>query len=248
MAVGLLGLDLGFGLGCGRRESPEVARDRAAESFLKAQIADTKRLLARAESGQLVTRDRIAIGISEGVVRQILDVSRPPEMILGKRVRLRIESAEPIFRGSNAGLVFQATARGVHLGELNARVELGGTLERFRIEGTSLRAEVELRHFKVLDTSLGAAPAGLIERLIADDLASVSEAIPDVQIPVRLEHAVEIGGLEEGVVQTRAGSLPLQVTVAEVIPGAERLWVLLDAKANPWQARGSPAAGPGAQP
>jgi len=34
------------------------------------------------------------------------------------------------------------------------------------------------------------------------------------------------------------------VTVAEVIPAAERLWVLLDAKAGPWKARGAPVAKP----
>ena len=235
---------LGLCLGCGRRESPEVARDRAAESFLKMQIADTKRLLARLESGELVTQDRIAIGISEAVVKQLLDASLPPEIVLGKRVRLTIESVQPFFRGNNAGLVFQAVARGVTLRDLNARLELGGTLQRFRLRDGILRADVELAHFKVLDTSLGTAPAGLLERLIADNLKALNDAIPAIELPVHLEQSIEIGGLEEGVVKARAGALPLEVTVAEVIPGGERLWVLLDAKAGPWQPRASPAAEP----
>jgi hypothetical protein len=240
LALGVAGILLG----CRPRELPEAARDRAFETFLRRQIADTRELLARAESGQLVTKDRIAIGITEGVVKQLLDASLPPEMVLGNRVRLRIESAQPIFRGNNAGLLFQAAARGVTLQDLTARVELAGTLERFRLDGTKLRADVELAHFQVLDTSLGAAPAGLLEGLIKSNLEGVNDAIPDIEIPVHLEHSIEIGGLDEGVVQARAGVLPLEVSVAEVIPASERLWVLLDAKAGPWQPRGSPPPGP----
>lgn len=218
------------------------------ETFLKKQIADTKELLARAESGQLVTKDRIAIGITEGVVKQLLDASLPPEMVLGKRVRLRIESVQPIFRGNNAGILFQAAARGVTMEDLTARVELAGTLERFRLDDTKLRADIELAHFKVLDTSLGTAPAGLLESLIKVNLGSVNEALPGIEIPVHLEHAIEIGGLDEGVVRARAGVLPLQVTVAEVIPASERLWVLIDMKAGPWQPRGSPPPTPRPRP
>ena len=44
--------------------------------------------------------------------------------------------------------------------------------------------------------------------------------------------------------KARAGVLPLEVTVAEVIPVSERLWVLIDAKAGPWQPRGSPPPTP----
>ena len=235
---------LGLSLGCGPRESAEAARDRAAESFLKAQIADTKRLLARLESGERITQDRIAIGISEGVVKQIIDASLPPEIVLGKRFRLRLESVQPIFRGTKAGMLFQAVARGVTLEDLTAKVELGGTLERFRLQDTILTADVEVSHFKVLDTSLGAAPAGLLERLIGDNLTTLNDAIPGLKIPVHLEESIEIGGLDEGVVRARAGALPLAVTVAEVIPAGERLWVLIDAKAGPWKSRAAPAEKP----
>lgn len=244
VAAGLLAL----GFGCARRESVDIARDRATETFLKKQIADTKELLARAESGQLVTKDRIAIGITEGVIKQLLDASLPPEIVVGNRVRLRIESVQPIFRGNNAGLLFQAAARGVKMEDLTARVELAGTLERFRLDDTKLRADIEVAHFTVLDTSLGTAPAGLLEGLIKDNLEGLNEALPGIEIPVHLEHAIEIGGLDEGVVQARAGALPLEVTVAEVIPASERLWVLIDMKAGPWEPRGSPPPTPAPRP
>lgn len=231
-------------LGCGPRESPDAARDRATVTFLKEQIADTKRLIARLESGERITQDRIAIGISEGVVKQIIDASLPPEIVLGNKVRLKLASVQPIFRGNKAGLLFQAEARGVKLEDVTAKLELAGTLERFRLRDTKLSADVEVAHFKVLDTSLGTAPAGLLESLIGGNLKALNDAIPGLEIPVHLEESVEIGGLDEGVVRARAGALPLAVTVAEVIPAGERLWVLLDAKAGPWKSRGAPAAKP----
>jgi hypothetical protein len=231
VAVGVLGLLLG----CRGRESPEVTRDRVAEAFLKTQIADMRRLVARAESGELVTQDRISIGITEGVVKQLLDASLPREVILGKRIRLRVESAQPYFRGNNAGLLFQATARGVTLTQATARLELGGALERFRLDNTKLLADVELAHFKVLESSLGTISAGVLEQLGKDNRPALNQAIPPLEIPVHLEESINIGGLDQGVVKARAGALPLALTVAEVIPAGERLWVLLDARAGPWQ-------------
>jgi hypothetical protein len=43
-------------------------------------------------------------------------------------------------------------------------------------------------------------------------------------------------------VVAKPGSLPLEITVSQVLPMNQRLWVLLKAKAGPWQAAAAPAA------
>jgi hypothetical protein len=43
-------------------------------------------------------------------------------------------------------------------------------------------------------------------------------------------------------VSTRGGVLPLAMTVAQVVPVNQRLWVFIDAKAGPWQAKDAAAA------
>jgi hypothetical protein len=220
--------------GCSARESPEAARDRAAESFLLAQIEDLKRSIARVDKGELASRDRIAISVSETIVKQLIDATLPHEVTVAGRYRVRIESAEPLFRGSNAALVFQAVASGLEPGSPAARVELGGSLERVRVEDGTLMADVSLAHFKVLDTSLGDLAGEAVERLVADNRDALAGLLPTLEIPVHLEQSVDIAGLDAGVVVAQAGTLPLKMTVAEVVAVRHRLWVFVDAQAGPW--------------
>jgi hypothetical protein len=222
-------------LGCGARDPPEVARARASHAFLAAQVADLEKLVAQAEAGDLVTRDRIAIGISEGVVKQLLDAGLPQEAAVGDRVRVRIDSAQPYFRGNNAALVFQATARGIRLEGAVARLELAGSLERVRIQDGKLMGDIQLGYFNVLDTSLGDIAGDVLQDLVKHNLPALTALIPALEIPVHLEQSVDIDGLDEGVVVTRPGVLPLAMTVAEVLPVRERLWVFLEATAGPWK-------------
>ena len=65
---------------CGRRESPEVARDRARRTFLVSQIAGLEQTIARAERGELQTGDKIAIGLSESIAKSLLNASLPLEL------------------------------------------------------------------------------------------------------------------------------------------------------------------------
>lgn len=222
--------------GCRPRESADEARDRATEAFLVAQVADLKRLIARVETGDLVSRDRIAISVSESIVKQLIDATLPTETTIARRFRVRIESAQPFFRGNNAALVFQAVARGLEPDTPTARVEIAGSLERVRIENGRLIADVKLAHFKILDTSIGDVAADVVERLVGDNPDAFVGLLPSVEIPVHLEQTVTIAGLDAGPVAARGGVMPLEMTVAEVIAVGERLWVLVDARAGPWQA------------
>jgi hypothetical protein len=158
------------------------------------------------------------------------------------RFRVRIESADPLFRGNHAAVVFQAVARGLDADMPEARVELGGSLERMRIEDGTLIADVSLAHFKVLDLSLGDLAADAVEGVVNDNRAAFEGLLPAVEIPVRLEQSVDIGGLDAGRVVAQPGTLPLRMTVAEVIAVRQRLWILVDVQAGPWQglARAAP--------
>src|SRR5262245_23530277 len=134
--------------GCYARETPEVTRARAGETFLGEQIASLEKLGAKAEAGDLGTGDRIPIGISEETAQARLGVSLPREQLVGERVRAKVESAQPLFRGNNAAMVFRASAKGTTLGT-SARLELSGRLSNFRIEKGTLTASVDLVHIKV---------------------------------------------------------------------------------------------------
>jgi hypothetical protein len=228
-----------FGAACAPRESLEDARARAAESVALAEIADLHKLIAKAEAGELSTETRVAIGIAESVSKELLEASLPQEKLIAERLIVRLETAQPFFRGNNAVLVFQASAR-TPTSSAVAHLELGGRLKNFRIEQGRLMSEVEIVHFKVLDSSLGDMGSDVLENVVRGNLDSLSGLLPGLEIPVTLEESIPIPGLRAGVVQVKAGSLPLKMGLAEVIPVRERLWILLDVSAGPWMAAGAP--------
>jgi len=225
-----------LGAGCQPREPLEATRARAQESVLLAQIDDLKELDARADAGEVVTEGRIAIGIAEETSRALLQISLPQEKVLGDRVVVRIESAQPFFRGNNAVLLFQASAHMVD-GTARARMEMAGRLKDFSIEKGRLVSGIEVVHFTVLDSSLGEMGTEVLESLVSDNLSALSSVLPGLEIPVKLEESIPINGLSEGVITVKPGALPLKLALAEVLPVNQRVWVLVEVKAGPWQKR-----------
>ena len=50
---------------CRKRESPEAARARARKVFLENQLKGLRDLVSKAERGEIVTADQIAISLEE---------------------------------------------------------------------------------------------------------------------------------------------------------------------------------------
>jgi hypothetical protein len=224
-----------FLAGCRRREPPEAARARASARFLESQIQSLEKLVAKAEKGELETSEQIAISISETVVKRLLDASLPQEISLGERARLRLETAQALFRGNKGALLLRARLSSTAAPNTFATVELGGTLQQFEFSKGKLVARAEVAHFSVLEASAGDLAADVIENLVKQNIERIHGVIPPLVIPVSLEESVRIGGLSEGPVVAKPGQLPLAIKVAHVIPANERLWVLLDAQAGKWE-------------
>jgi hypothetical protein len=222
-------------LGCHRREAHEVTMARATAESRRAQIANLEQMIAQAERGELVTTDQIAIGISEDLVMSLLKVSFPPEILVAKRLRVRFESVQTLFRGGQAGILFRAKGTSVDVPDASATLELGGGLEEFKFEGGKLSSRVKLRHFSIVESSIGDLAAGVLDGVIRGNLEIIQNAIPHIEIPVQLEQSIKIGGLNEGAVVAKPGVLPLSISVSRVLPANQRLWVLLEAKAGSWQ-------------
>jgi hypothetical protein len=231
-------------LGCQQREAPEIALKRATAEFRRGQIANLKTLVAQAENGELVTSDQIAIGISEDLVKTFVNASLPREIVVAQRLRVRVESAEALFRGSKAALLLQTRASSVDVPDAYATIEMAGSLESFKLDDGKLTTRVALNHFAVKESSIGDLAANALDNLVRANLETIEQAIPPIEIPVQLEQSIKIGGLTDGAVVANPGALPLDISVSQVLPMNQRLWVLLKAKAGPWQtvADGSPKA------
>ena len=220
---------------CHRAEPPEVVRARSRQQFLLKQVAGLHELVAKAERGELVTLDQIAIGINEQVARDLMNAPLPRDITIEKRLLIRIDGVEPLFRGNRAAVVFRARASSLAAPAAFAAIELGGTLDNFQLTAGTLSARVKVGHFVLLDSSVGSLGRGLVETLVRNNLGTIEQAIPPVEIPVHIDEAVRIGGGTMGPVTVLPGELPLEIGVAQVIPVGQRLWVMLDAKAGPWK-------------
>jgi hypothetical protein len=226
--------------GCARRESPEDTLARSKAAFLRSQIAGLEKTIGQVERGEITTADQVAIGVSEGLAKTLLNASLPLETTIANRLRIRVESAAPGFRSTKAAILFRATVGSVDVPRASATLDIGGGLDEFRLEGGMLRTRVKLAHFAVRESSVGDLGADVIDRLVKSNLDTIEKAIPVLEFPVSIDESLTIGGLSEGPVVARPGRLPLDVAVSQVIVGNRRLWILLKAEAGRWQAGGPP--------
>jgi hypothetical protein len=234
--------------GCRRREAPEVVKARVTARLLHEQIRSLDALVAKADSGGLGTEEQVAIAVSEEVVKSLVGASLPLDVKISERVKLRLESVEAFFRGNRSGLLLRARVSSADLPDAFATLELGCVLREFAFAEGKLSTGVSVEHFRVIESSAGDLAADLVENLVKQNLDAIQRAIPTLVVPVNLEESVKIDGLSEGVVVARPGTLPLAISVAQVLPVNGRLWILLDAKAGPWKplsAAGEPEAKPG---
>jgi len=224
------------GTACRIRESTESARAKAQKAFLTKGIAELTELAEKAERGELATSGHIAIGVDETTASTILNASLPQEQIVAGRIRIRIESVTPFFRGNQAALVFKSRVTSEDMPEQFAALELAGALNEITLVEGTLAGRVELAHFRVTSASVGPLAQGLVESLVRGNLGLIQDVIPPFQIPVRLDQLVRVDRFAEGPVEAPGGELPLAAEVAEVLALNTRLWVLIEAKAGPWKA------------
>lgn len=241
LVAALLGAATGLA-GCQRREAPAAARARADAALLRQQIQSMEALVAKAELGGLDTERQIAVGVSEGVLQDLVEASLPPEIVVTGRLRLRVENVQASFRGNRSALVMRARLSSTGLPDAYARVELSGSLKEFAFTEGKLVSGVSILHFSVLESSAGELAADVVDSLVKNHLSEIDAALPPIVVPVRLEEAVTIDGLDEGPVVARAGILPFAIKIANVLPLDGRLWILLEAQAGPWMPLA--AAGP----
>ena len=190
-----------------REPASASRRSRATatvEAMLVSQIADLEGA-PREDRGRPARRfqpdrHRHLGGDLEGHPRRVA----PQEQVVGDRVRVRIEKAQPFFQGNNALLLFEATATGLKTGAY-ARLELRAAASSTSARGRGPPAGGR----RSSSTSACSTPPwpdvgnGVLESLIQQHLGALGEADTRPRDPRPPEHSIAIGGLDAGVVQAR---------------------------------------------
>jgi hypothetical protein len=234
---------LALTVGCAPREPLEDALARSQAALLTQQIASLQRSIGRIERGELSTTGEVAIGVSQDLAARLLNASLPIERVVAGRLRVRVDSARPVFAGSQAALLVRATVGSADLPRASASLDIEGSLESFELAHGRLRARMKLAHFAVRESALGDLAADAIEDLVRANVSAVESVIPALEIPIELDRAIAVAGLVAGPVVARPGMLPIDASVSQVIVVRQRLWVLLKVQPGRWQTSPAPAQG-----
>lgn len=237
--VGGLSLLVATGAAC-RRTDPEEARRRARAVVLVRQIEGLKRLVALAEQGRVVRDTHIVLGFDEKLVHSMLAATLPFEAVVGERFRVRLESAEVRFRDTQGVVILKGRVGLAGGADTFADVLLAGGLEEVDIDaGGFLHGRIALYHFEIERLQSGGIAQDMVRNVVEafgqQSLEALSEALPALRVPVRLDPEVRIKAITKGPIRVEGGRLPLTLAVAHVIALNGRLWVLLDAGAEPWE-------------
>lgn len=255
MHVRLLGLIVTAALAssaCGR--GFEGGGDlRARKVVLQREVDGLRETVARLERGEpVLPLDDVAVSIEDSLIREIIAAQLPLDVDV-KGYHLRLSSAEVEFRESPLvrlrGSLYQSENP-----SLSAEATALGALAGIEIdEATStLKATLALDHIGI---EKAAGLEAVVSKAALDEVAreirlAVSDRLPTLQIPVKVQREVDVPALTIGPVRLDAARLPLRAAVSQVITGNARLWIAIRFEPGDFVKTGkkAPAASPATTP
>lgn len=217
------------------------------EALLRRQNQGLRELIADAEKGTLFSPEHLVVGVDEALARALLRAGLPQERTVG-RFRVRVEEADVRFRSTQSVVTLGGRVATAEDPETFVDLTLLGGLDRLEVDSATatLTARVVIDRFEVQRAEAGGSESAVAKSVIAGlaerGLSSLADLVPRLEIPVRLDHELNLTGFGDGPVSVRPARLPIQVAVARVLPLGGRLWVMLQVSAGPWTRRATEAA------
>ena len=230
---------------------------RAQRVVLKREVVGLREAVARLERGEsLIPAGDVAVAIDDKLLRDLIAAQLPFELDV-KGFHASLTGVEVQFRGSpivtlrGSGFLRERPA-------LAASVSAIGALEDIKIDPATgmLGAKISVDHIGVeraagLEAVLSAAALDELARALRRQLG---DQLPPVQIPVKVQQAVELPAVTNGPVKIVGASMPLEVAVSSVFAGQGRLWIGVSVRPGVFEktatarAAAAPAAAPAAVP
>jgi hypothetical protein len=202
--------------------------------------------LESAKAGDFIRPQTVLIGVHERAVEALMGVALPIEQTVPSSIAIadagvRIERAKVSFDGGYGTLSVEGRAWLVHRPSVAATIRLSGGFEEIRIapERRVVEAKVSLDTLDVRPL-----PGGLLARVFQGALlrvlnagarSRISEGLPPLEIPIRLDYQLRIPDTDEDPVHFAGATLPVTVTFVRAFATRERLWIALEPKLGPWQ-------------
>ena len=228
-AIGVVGVLAAFAVGCGADKGGGELH--AKEVVLEREVKGLRASVAKLEAGKpLFPEDAVVVSIAEGVVKDFI-AAQLPVLVEIDSYKIELTRVEASFKGSPSVSLTGSIVHKDHpdyVGEVSAI----GALDAIRVDATSgtLRAEIVVDHVDLLklgglEKFLGEGTVDEVARTVRKQLAG---RIPHVQIPVKIEQAIDLPSVTEGPVRLQGASMPLAVSVADVVAGQGVLWIAIN--------------------
>jgi len=220
-----------------RNPGETIIADRPAEeAVLERRRQGLMALVQATAQGPLVSAepDRVLFLVDQSLVASLIGTQVPREYVVEDTFRVWITGAQITFEDGLALVRLDGRASLVGAeDDVFADLSVFGDLEILRVQPSAavLRARINLiavdvRHVEVS----GKRDADkLVERLGKAQLSAFAALAPDLEIPVRHEHAIEMPAVDEGPVRIQATTLALRLVLVDVKAFKGRLWISMAA-------------------
>ena len=225
-------------LACG--EDAATRSLRAEARRLERQNETLRNLIQATTEKRLVAAHWLAVAVDEAAVKTVIEATLPQEVDVSERWHVRVEKAEVSFRSGASLVKLDARVTDRKNPERLAHVVYAGGLDDIKV-GVSglLESRVLIDGVELPETwAAGADTSQLGEvasQFAGQNLEVLQGLVPEVAIPVRLRESIRVDGFGDGPVQVDPGEIPVNATVARVLPLSGRLWVFLDVQTGPWR-------------
>ncbi|HET9317157.1 MAG TPA: hypothetical protein VFQ51_16305 [Vicinamibacteria bacterium] len=186
--------------------------------------------LSRGES--ILPPDDVIVGVQDSLVRDLLAANLPFEAAVEK-YQIRLLQAEVTFRGSPL-ISLTGTAAPKDNAEVQGEVRVLGALDKIRVDPVSglLSASVAVDHvdIKRLAGFESFLPGAGLDELARTVRLQLTDKIPDLAIPVKVEQKIDFPALTSGPVRLDGATLPLAINISDVIASNGSLWVSIAIK------------------
>jgi hypothetical protein len=222
-------------LTAGCAEPPRAGELHARKKILEREVKGLREVVARLDRGEpgLPPGD-VVIAVEDGLLRQLLEAQLPLEVDVD-RFHVRLDKAQVAFRGSPLvsleGRVVLRDRDGME-GELR----LLGALDAIKLdpESGTLRAAIAVDH---IDLKRVAGLEQMLSGVALDEMArtlrvELTGRLPPIVIPIKVEQRIELPALTTGPVRIEGASMPLEVSVTQVLAVGGTLWVAVRVEAG----------------
>jgi hypothetical protein len=219
-------------MGCHR----SGAEARAEAARLRRQIDVLETLSRDAERRDLFPEDRLAIGISEGLVRDVIRAQLPREALLIEPFRITVTDADVRFESGQSLIALTARLAAPRTTAGHADVTLTGGLAAIEVDAETgfLRSRIALDRLDLRRLPSEAMEPGLLRQFVESlggrGMGAVGEVMAPLEIPMRLTRSVESRGIASGPVRIPPARLSVGFEVHRVLFLQNRLFVFLDAR------------------